>query len=155
MKVVDANVLIYAVNEDAPHHPAARGWLEGALSGQEPVGFGWVVLLAFLRLTTRRAVFPNPLTLQQATRVMETWLAQPAAILLQPTPRHLSVLHGLLAPLGTAGNQVNDAHLAALAIEHGAQVVSFDVDFGRFAGLHWHVPAKLQSNAPGETGVLK
>lgn len=143
MQVVDANVLIYAVNEDAPRHPAARGWLETALRGQEPVGFAWVVLLAFLRLTTRRAVFPNPLTLQQAMGVLETWLAQPAAILLQPTPRHLSLLHGLLAPLGTAGNQVNDAHLAALAIEHGAQVVSFDADFSRFAGLQWHFPANL------------
>src|SRR5262245_24022737 len=142
MQVVDANVLIYAINEDAPHHPAARGWLEDALSGQEAVGFAWVVLLAFLRLTTRRTVFPNPLTLQQAMGVLETWLAQPAAILLQPTPRHLGLLHGLLAPLGTAGNLVNDAHLAALAIEHGAEVVSFDVDFGRYAGLRWHVPAE-------------
>lgn len=142
MQVVDANVLVYAINEDAPHHSAARGWLETALSGQEPVGFAWVVLLAFLRLTTRRTVFPNPLTLQQAMGVLETWLAQPAAILLQPTPRHLGILHGLLAPLGTAGNLVNDANLASLAIEHGAEVVSFDPDFGRYAGLHWHVPAK-------------
>ena len=142
MQVVDANVLIYAINEDAPHHPAARGWLETALSGEEPVGFAWVALLAFLRLTTRRTVFPNPLTLPQAMGVLETWLAQPAAIVLQPTPRHLGLLHGLLAPLGTAGNQVNDAHLAALAFEHGAEVVSFDPDFGRYAGLGWHVPAK-------------
>ena len=142
MQVVDANVLIYAVNEDAPHHPVARGWLDTALGGQEPVGFAWVVLLAFLRLTTRRSVFPNPLTLPQAMGVLEAWLAQPAAILLQPTPRHLGLLHGLLAPLGTAGNLVNDAHLAALAIEHGAEVVSFDLDFGRYAGLHWHIPAK-------------
>ena len=143
MQVVDANVLIYAVHEDARHHPAARGWLEGALGGREPVGFAWFVRLAFLRLRTRRAVFPNPLTLPQATGVMETWLAQPAAILLQPTPRHLSLLHGLLAPLATAGNQVNEAQLPALASEHGGQVVSFDVDFGRFAGLRWHVPPKL------------
>lgn len=140
MQVVDANVLIYAVNEDAPHHPVARGWLDTALGGQEPVGFAWVVLLAFLRLTTRRSVFPSPLTLPQAMGVLEAWLAQPAAILLQPTPRHLSLLHGLLAPLGTAGNHVNDAHLATLAIEHGAQVVSFDVDFSRFAGLRLHPP---------------
>src|SRR5262249_62035519 len=88
-----------------------------ALGGQEPVGFAWVVLLAFLRLTTRRSVFPNPLTLPQAMGVLEAWLAQPAAILLPPTPRHLSLLHGLLAPFGTAANPVNDAHLATLAVE--------------------------------------
>ena len=135
MVVVDANVLLYAVNEDSAHHPAARGWLEDALRGSQPVGFSWLVLLAFLRLSTRAGVFPRPLQLDQAAGLIEVWLAQPSAVLLHPTSRHLSVLRGLLAPTGTGGNLVNDASLAALALEHGATVVSFDRDFARFAGV--------------------
>lgn len=140
MRFVDANVLLYAVNEDAPHHARARGWLDGALVGGEPVAFTWVVMLAFLRLGTHGAVFANPLTLQQACEVLESWLAQPAAIVIEPTARHLSVLRGLLVPHGTAGNLVNDAHLAAMAVERGARVVSFDTDFRRFAGVEWEAP---------------
>lgn len=140
MQVVDANVLLYAVNEDAPHHGAARTWLDGALGGRETVGFDWVVLLAFLRLSTRPGLFPRPLSLAQAVGVVELWLAQPPAVLLQPTPRHLAVLHGLLSPSGTAANLVNDAHLGALALEHGAEIVSFDGDFGRFEGVRWRRP---------------
>jgi uncharacterized protein len=142
MQVVDANVLIYAVNEDAPHHSPAQRWLDAALTGGEPVGFAWVVVLAFLRLTTRAGLFPTPLTLERATAVVEEWLAQPPAVLLTPTPRHLNLLRGLLAPIGTAGNHVTDAHLAALAIEQRAVVVSFDTDFSRFAGLRWRVPGR-------------
>jgi toxin-antitoxin system PIN domain toxin len=142
MQVVDANVLIYAVNKDAPHHSPAMRWLDAALTGGEPVGFAWVVLLAFMRLTTRAGLFPTPLTLERATDVVEEWLAQPPAVLLTPTPRHLSLLRGLLAPIGTAGNHVTDAHLAALAIEQRAVVVSFDADFSRFAGVRWRVPGQ-------------
>lgn len=142
MQVVDANVLLYVVNEDAPHHGAAKTWLDGALGGPETVGFDWVVLLAFLRLSTRSGLFPRPLTLAEAVDVVESWLAQPAAVVLQSTPRHLPVLHGLLAALGTAANLVNDAHLAALALEHGAEVVSFDADFSRLEGVRWHRPAE-------------
>lgn len=140
MKVVDANVLLYAVNEDAPHHAASLRWLDAVLSGEEAIGFAWVVLLAFLRLTTRPGLFPRPLTLEQAASVLETWLARPMAILVEPTTRHLGVVMGLLAPLSTAGNLVTDAHLAALAMEHGGELVSFDTDFGRFPGLRWHMP---------------
>ena len=140
MQVVDANVLLYAVNEDAPHHGPAKGWLDGALGGAETVGFDWVVLLAFLRLSTRSGLFPRPLTLAEAVGVVESWLAQPAAVVLQPTPRHLPVLHGLLSALGTAANLVNDAHLAALALEHGAEIVSFDTDFSRLEGVRWRRP---------------
>lgn len=142
MQVVDANVLLYAVNEDAPHHAAAKEWLDGALGAGETVGFDWVVLLAFLRLSTRPGLFPRPLGLGEAVAVVESWLAQPAAVVLQPTPRHLALLHGLLSPLGTAANLVNDAHLGALALEHGAEVVSFDGDFGRFEGVGWRRPGE-------------
>jgi len=139
--VVDANVLLYAVNSSAPSHQAARGWLDSALSGRDTVGFAWVVLLAFLRLATRPGLFPRPLDVTTALGVMETWVTQPRAVLLHPTARHLSVLGGLLAPAGTGGNLVSDAHLAALALEHGAQVVSFDADFSRFSGVRWTRPS--------------
>lgn len=145
MKVVDANVLLAAVNADAADHDLARGWLEAALRGHEAVGFTWTVLLAFLRLSTRRDIFPAPLSVGQAARVIEEWLGAPPAVILDPTARHLHVLRGLLEPLGTGGNLVNDAHLAALAVEHGAEVVSFDTDFGRFPGLRWSSPGAAGS----------
>ena len=140
MRIVDANVLLYAVNMDAPLHVPAREWMDDALNGPEPVGFAWVVLLAFLRLSTRPGLSPRPLDLQTAAGVVETWLAAAPAIVVHPTPRHLTVLHGLLGVVGTAGNLVNDAHLAALALEHGGEVVSFDRDFLRFQGLRWRSP---------------
>lgn len=140
MKLVDANILLYAVNEDAPHHEASRGWLDSALAGAETVGFAWIVLLAFLRLSTRAGIFPAPLTVAQATDVAAGWLEQPAAIAVEPTPRHLSLLAGLLEDSGSAGNLVSDAHLAALALEHRAELVSFDGDFDRFEGVNWHRP---------------
>lgn len=140
MRLIDANVLLYAINEASPQHSRARAWLDAALSGQEPVGFTWTVLLAFLRLATHPAVFPRPLTATDATRTVEDWLAQPPAVVLDPTARHLDVLAGLLAETGTAGNLVSDAHLAALAVEHHAIVISFDADFGRFPGVRWEQP---------------
>jgi toxin-antitoxin system PIN domain toxin len=135
LKIVDANVLLYAVNEDAPHHRAAHSWLDEALGGREAIGFAWVALLAFLRLATRTGLFPRPLTLLEAGGVLEHWLDQPAAVVLHPTERHLGLLCGLLGPAGTAANLVTDAHLATLALEHGAEVVSFDHDFERFEGV--------------------
>jgi toxin-antitoxin system PIN domain toxin len=138
--VVDANVLVYATDEDAPLHADARSWLLGAFARPEAIGFAWTVLLAFLRLSTHAGVFPRPLSPKQATDVVERWLGQPTAVLLEPGRRHLSLLRGLLAESGTAGNLVNDAHLAALALEHGATIVSFDRDFGRFEGVPWRLP---------------
>ena len=114
--------------------------MAGVLSGQEPVGFTWPVLLAFLRLATRAQIFENPLTLQEAFEIIDGWLAQPCALILSPTERHLSIIRGLLDPLGTAGNLTTDADLAALAIEHGGEVCSADADFGRFHGLRWWNP---------------
>ena len=140
MKLVDANVLLYAVNEDAPQHPKAKAWLENALTGPEPVGFDWTVLLAFLRLSTRSAVFPRPLSVAQATDVVASWLGQPCAEIVDPADRHLDVFRRLLEPLGTAGNLTSDAHLAALALEFGAELCSCDADFARFPGLRWTNP---------------
>lgn len=140
MQVVDANVLLYAVNGDAPYHRAARRWLDEALRGPEVVGFAWVVVLAFLRLTTHPRVFPRPLALDQAVNVLQGWLAQPGALVIEPTPRHLSLVASLLADAGVAANHVNDAHLAAVALEHRAEIVSFDHDFRRYGGLRHVVP---------------
>lgn len=140
MKLVDANLLIYAVNKDAPLHDKARPWIEDALSGGETIGFAWIVLLAFLRLSTRSGVFERPLAPAEALDLIDSWLAQPCATTVNPGDRHQRILRNLVDALGTAGNLVSDAHLAALAIEHGAELCSCDGDFSRFPGLRWHNP---------------
>jgi uncharacterized protein len=141
MKLVDANVLLYAVNEDAPTHDEACGWLDDRLGASEAVGFAWVVLLAFLRLSTRPDLFERPLAFEEAARVVDGWLTAPTAVVVQPTARHLDLLRGLVQTTGVAANLINDAHLAALALEHDATVVSYDRDFGRFAGLRHELPS--------------
>jgi uncharacterized protein len=140
VKLVDANVLLYAVDEDSPHHEVAKPWLEEELSRPETFAFAWAVLLAFIRLVTNPRVFEKPLSGDQALDLVDSWLAQPNATVLHPTDRHSQLLRELLTPLGTAGNLTSDAHLAALAIEHGAELCSGDSDFGRFAGLQWTNP---------------
>lgn len=140
MNVVDANVLIYAVNSSAEHHADSRRWLDGALSGNDTVGFSWISLLAFVRLSTKVGLFPAPLTIDAATEQVRAWLSAPSAVMVEPTPRHFEVWSGLLAAVGTGGNLVNDGHLAALAIEHRAQVRTYDSDFGRFPGVGWAAP---------------
>lgn len=140
MLLVDANVLLHAANERAREHALAQGWLREALDGAEAVAFAWIVVLAFLRLATHPSIFPRPLTPEQAAELAERWLGAPAGVTLTPTARHLPLLRGLLVRAGTAGNLVADAHLAALALEHGATVVSFDRDFGRFEGVAWRLP---------------
>jgi len=140
MILLDANLLIYAVNEDAPLNRKAKQWLESALSGQETVGFPWNVLLAFLRLATRPGLFRNPLPARAAFDLVASWFDCTPATIVHPGPRHLTILRDLLLPLGTAGNLTSDAHLAALAIECGAQLCSSDTDFARFHGLKWRNP---------------
>jgi len=139
--LVDANVLLHAVNERAREHAVAGGWIRQALGEGEAVAFAWTVVLAFLRLSTHPAVFPRPLSPSQAADVLERWLQAPLAVTLEPTRRHLPLIRGLLEQAGTAGNLVGDAHLAALALEHGATVVSFDRDFARFEGVALRRPA--------------
>jgi len=141
VRIVDANVLIHAVNRAAIQHARARSWLDRALSGPETIGFSWSVVLAFVRLATHPAVFARPLASDEALATVRAWLAQPAAVIVDPSPRHIDLVAGFLAEAGTAGNLVNDAHLAALAVEHDATLVSFDTDFARFAGLDWEIPA--------------
>jgi hypothetical protein len=140
VQIVDANVLLYAVNPAAPLHERARTWLDAALGGGETVGFAWTVVLAFVRVATSSVAFARPLTVDEAAGVVERWLDQHAAVVPEPTGRHLALLRGLLADTGTAANLVNDAHLAALALEHGAEIVSFDRDFQRFPGVRLSMP---------------
>jgi toxin-antitoxin system PIN domain toxin len=140
LKLVDANVLLYAINERSAHHEAARRWLDEALGGTEAVGFAWLVVLAFVRLSTHPAVFPRPLATEESMALVEDWLAQPGATIVDPTSGHIAIVGRLLAGSGTAGNLVNDAHLGALALEHSAEIISFDADFSRFVGVRWQPP---------------
>lgn len=143
MKVVDANVLLYAVNEDARHHRAALQWLDRSLAGEDTVGLSWIVMLAFARLSTRGDIFRSPLSPKEAFAQLDDWISAPGARVLHPGERHLGILGPLVDAAGTAGNLVNDAHLAALAVEHRAGIVSYDNDFSRFAGVRWHTPDQL------------
>jgi toxin-antitoxin system PIN domain toxin len=141
VQLVDTNVLVYAVNRSAKQHRAAHGWLVGALDGNESIGFAWTALLGFLRLTTNPRVFATPLQLVDATALVEFWLGQRPSTIVEPTARHVPILRSLLAGAGTGANLVNDAHLAALALEHDATIVSFDRDFQRFEGVRSRLPA--------------
>jgi toxin-antitoxin system PIN domain toxin len=140
VKVVDANVLLYAVNAQSRQHENARGWLTAALNGDESIAFAWVSILAFVRVATHSRIFTAPLSPARAFEYVDDWLAQPPAMTIEPTIRHPGVLRGLLEIAGTGGNLTNDAHLAAIAIEHGAEVVTFDRDFRRF-GVRLQVPS--------------
>ncbi len=142
MKLPDVNLLIYAVDESSRHHARARSWLEQVLSGTEEVGFAWLALLGFIRLSTNPAAFGNALSLARAFEFVESWLGSPVATVVHPSERHAAFLRELLEPLGTAGNLTSDAHLAALAIEHGAELCSRDADFSRFEGLRWSDPLR-------------
>lgn len=140
MKLIDTNILLYAVNEDFKQHSVANGWFNQALSGTETVAFSWQVIIGFIRLITHPTISTSPLTHEDAIGIVQSWLAQPPATIVFPTDRHLAVMQEILEPLGVGGNLVNDAHLAALAIEHGATVYSFDNDFSRFARVRWSMP---------------
>jgi len=123
------------VNADSREHTVARATVEEGLSDDAGLGFAWLALVGFVRLATRRGILARPLETEDALGVVDDWLAAPHARLREATPRHWPILRRLLAGAGVAGNLTNDAHLAALAIEHGATLVSFDRDFERFAGL--------------------
>jgi toxin-antitoxin system PIN domain toxin len=142
VKLPDLNLLIYAIDESAPKHAKARAWLEELLSGTEAVAFAWTVLLGFVRISTNPVVLENPLSAGEALDYVDGWLEQPVADVIHPTPQHAARLRELLEPVGTAGNLTSDAHLAALAIEHGAELCSCDTDFARFAGLRWLDPLR-------------
>lgn len=138
--IVDANVLLYAVDKHSHHHRTALTWLERALDGVERVGFPWVSLTAFQRIITHPRVTASPLTAQEAWGFVTDWLDADQAWVPVPGERHRDILGRLLVEADLRGNLVTDAHLAALAIEHGTSVCSFDTDFARFDGLRWTRP---------------
>jgi uncharacterized protein len=138
--VPDVNLLVYAHNEAAPLHGPARAWWEGCLSGTENVGLSWLAVLGFVRLTCNRIVLARPLDPASSIRLARSWFQSPSVALLNPGPRHLEILEGLLRASGMGGGAVTDAHFAALAIENQAELHSNDTDFGRFPGLRWRNP---------------
>jgi toxin-antitoxin system PIN domain toxin len=138
--LLDANLLVYAAVSSFPQHEAARLWLDERLNGSARVGLPWPSLTAFLRLVTNARVFERPMPMALAWRQVEAWLGCEPAWTPSPTERHAATLARLLAGPGVAANLVPDAHLAALAIEHGLELCSTDGDFARFPGLRWSNP---------------
>ncbi|MFW5710813.1 MAG: type II toxin-antitoxin system VapC family toxin [Spirochaetota bacterium] len=136
MIIPDINLLLYAYNRDLPHHQSARKWWEACLNTlDEPVGIPWAVALGYIRLMTHPKIFPNPIAAESAVQDVESWTARPHVRLLNPGSGHLPVLKHLLEVLGSSGNLTTDAHIAALALETGAEVHSNDTDFLRFPGI--------------------
>lgn len=138
--LVDANLLLYARDTASSAHPVARDWLEGRLNGSVRVGLPWQSLVAFVRISTHPRAYERPLEPAEAWRQVEDWLAAPAAWVPAPAGDHATVLGDLVARYGLRGNLVSDAHLAALAIEHGLHLFSADTDFARFTELRWVNP---------------
>jgi hypothetical protein len=138
--LVDANLLLYAHIADLPRHDAARKWLDGRLNGTAAVGLPWASLLGFVRIASNPRVFERPRTVAQAWRQVESWLDCSPVWVPHPTERHREVVGRLLAASGMRADLVPDAHLAAMAIEHGLTLCSTDGDFARFPGLRWENP---------------
>jgi toxin-antitoxin system PIN domain toxin len=135
MILADAAILLYAYNTDAEQHPRAREWLEASLSAPDLFCFAWQTITAFVRIGTNPRAFPKPLSISEATEIVSGWLARPSVTLLVPGERHWRILSELLIQGQAYGPLVMDAHLAALAIEHGATLCTNDRDFSRFSGL--------------------
>ncbi len=135
MILVDVNILVYAYNSAADEHSRATHWLQQVLSGTEPVGFSWSVVHAFLRLVTNKRVVPSPLTTEEALAVAEDWFAQPIVSIVNPGRSYWTFLRAVLTEAQVKGDIVNDAHIAALALEQNAVVVTADRDFNRFPGV--------------------
>ena len=140
MIIVDANLLIYAYNSSAEQHEQARTWLESIFAAHDPVRFPWSTIHAFLRLMTHPALFPQPLEMSDAVDIVQSWLAQPIAGIVEPGDSYWTILVGVLQDAQIRGPLVMDAHLAALAIENGAVLHTTDRDFRRFEGLQLKNP---------------
>jgi toxin-antitoxin system PIN domain toxin len=142
MILVDANLLIYAYAAELPQHAAAHTWLDQQLNTLPRVGLPWPSLLAFVRLVTHPRVFERPVPVATAWQQVEQWLQVPAVWMPGPTARHAGILGPLLREATPRANLVPDAHLAALAMEHGLTLCSTDGDFARFPGVTWHNPLR-------------
>lgn len=140
--LVDANLLVYAHVGSFAQHDAARRWLDGRLSGRAPVGLPWPSLLAFVRIVSNPRIFERPASVLAAWQQVESWLAPESTWIPLPTTRHREVLAPLMAYAEGRANLIPDAHLAALAVQHGLVLCSADGDFARFDGLRWINPLK-------------
>lgn len=138
--LLDANVLLYAVDRRSPFHPAAADWLTERLNGPRRVGLPWQSLTAFLRISTHPRATASPLQPDDALRFVDDWLAADVVWVPVPGPRHGTLLADLIRRHQLRGNLISDAHLAALALEHGLTLVSADSDFARFPELSWTNP---------------
>jgi toxin-antitoxin system PIN domain toxin len=141
--LVDANILLFAVDRASPFHEAAASWLTDRLNGPARVGFPWQSLGAFLRISTHPRAAEHPLQPAEAWQHVEAWLAAEPAWIPQPTDRHAEILGGLIRSYQPRGNLISDAQLASLAIEHGLTVCSADTDFARFAEIRWLNPVAV------------
>ena len=140
MILVDANLLLYAEDQLSEQHTRARAWWDAQLSGADPVCLCWTVLGAFVRIGTNPRVFDHPLSLKQALSRIQTWMDQPCTRIVTPTEQHGDVFQTMLRDGQAVANLVTDAHLAALAVEHGCELNSTDSDFSRFPSLRWRNP---------------
>ncbi len=140
--LVDANILLYAVDSDSRFHDAARGWLENAINGTRRVGIPWQSLTSFVRIATHPRALREPLSPVEAWAFVEEWLDAPVTWAPEPGRAHREILGGLIEDLGLTGNLVPDAVLAALCLEHGLTMVSADSDFARFPAVRWLNPVQ-------------
>lgn len=140
MRLIDANILVFAFTMSFPQHDRARRWLDERLSDPVPIGLPWPSLIAFVRLTSSQRLFERPVSVAAAWGQVQEWLACEAAWVPQPTVRHQAILGDLLSATGIRTEHEPDAHLAALALEHGLAVVSADTDFSRFPGVRLENP---------------
>jgi toxin-antitoxin system PIN domain toxin len=142
--IPDVNILLYAYDLDAPQHLLARKWWENTLQQRRPVGLPWAASIGFIRIATQRRIFTRPLQVAEAIGHVRDWLNHPHVQIATPGDRHGEILFDLLTAAGTAGNLTSDAHLAAIAIEYQAELVSTDADFARFPGLRWFNPLAVR-----------
>lgn len=141
MILVDANLLLYAEDSSSLHHAKARQWWDGQLAG-DAVYLCWPVILAYIRIATSARVFESPLTAEEASQRVQSWFDQPCIRIAEPTSKHWETLQEMMHGAQARANLVMDAHLAALAKEHGLTLCSTDHDFARFPGLKWKNPLK-------------
>lgn len=140
MKIIDVNILIYAVNRQSQFHVRVLSWWNAALNGSEQIGLPWITVSGFMRIITNPKLLDTPLTVQQAIERVDTWLAQPVVAIVSERENHWMLFRELAQDIGTGGNRTTDAHLAALAISRGATLASCDRGFAGFRQLRWENP---------------
>ncbi|MDA0349951.1 MAG: type II toxin-antitoxin system VapC family toxin [Verrucomicrobia bacterium] len=140
MILVDANLLFYSEDALSPKHNEARAWWDKTLSGEEQIGLAWITCMAYIRIFTNPRAVQSPLSIEEATLTVESWLSQPVVQIVEPSTSFWSILQKLLVESQAVANLSSDAYLAALAIDHDCELCSTDADFSRFKGLRWRNP---------------